>query len=370
MLRICRRKSISFGILCALWLAQRSRASIFGTRRSSSSSSSSLLTAGSRSSWRYNKHHQASRPSATVVDKKIEFSPILVRGGSTAVQSSSSKSNDNNDDAEQLRAYRLQQQLYLQSRSLQLRQALISRGFDELQHTARDSSTVVSEIDWDCALATEDYPKSCLYSFDAETGSKVLAPVNTTDWITLSALNRLRRNDPTKVEPLWHSQYHILRTWLSPAHKYSLYTHLNPVGTVLALLLDAPFMLSMAMGITLGLIFLATFPVWESLIQTFVCSSLVWKQWPHWGRFLHAAMPLKLLMFQMSFKGVSKVLNNLYSKIRTQLVEWECRIMEDCIPLTILEGVEEDVDVASEEDFDFEEEDEDYSDDSESESDY
>lgn len=365
MLRVCRRRSIVCAIVCSVLLAHRSWASNFRIRRSSASSS---LTARSRSFGGYNRNHQTFGLSVTV-DTESALSPILVRGGSTAVQPSS-KSNDN-DEAEKLRAYRLQQQLYLQSRSLQLRQALISRGFDELQHAARDPSAVVSEIDWDCALSTDEYPKSCLYSFDAETGSKVLAPVNTTAWITLSALNRLRRNDPTKIEPLWHSQYHILRTWLSPSHKYSFYTHLNPVGTVLALLLDAPWLLSMAIGATLLLMFLATFPLWESLIQTFVCSSLVWRYWPHWGRWVHAALPLKLLMAQMSFKGVAKVLGKIYGKIRTQLVEWECRIMEDCIPLTIMEGVEEDV-AASEEVYDLEEEDEDegYSDDSESESDY
>ena len=235
---------------------------------------------------------------------------------------------------------------------------------------------MATEVDWDCALATDEHPKTCLYSFDAETGCKVVAPVNTTEWITLSALNRLRRNDPSKVEPLWHSQYHILSTWLSPAHKYSFYTHLDPVGTGLALLLDAPRLLDLAIIGMLLVAFLITMPLWESLIQTIVCSSLLWQYWPQWGRFLHAALPLQLLLVQMAMKGVGKIWGKLYGNIRTQLVEWECRILEDCTPLTILEGVENDLATEGKEDSDDEEEDEeveaideDGSDDSESESD-
>jgi len=246
-----------------------------------------------------------------------------------------------------------------------------------LQHTAKDANTP-TETDWDCALATTDYPKTCLYSFDAETGAKVVAPTNTTAWITLTALNRLRRNDPTKVEPLWHSQYPILRTWLSPQHKYSLYTHLTPVGTVLSLLLDSPWMLVLAIASALTVAFLATMPVWESLVQTSLCSGVIWRYWPHWGRFVHAALPLKLLLGQMAFKALSTAFGKVYGQIRTNLVEWECRILEDCIPLTILEGVLEEENVVSltESDEDEDSDDEDVeagvasSEDSESESDY
>ena len=144
---------------------------------------------------------------------------LALRGGSTKASSST-----NVADAEALRAYRWQQQLYLQSRSMQLRQALLARGLDGLHHSpeALEEAKKHVPVDWDCALATRQHPKSCLYSFDAEPGTKVVAPRDTTQWISLSALNRLRRNDPTKVEPLWHSQYSILATWLNPESQYSM----------------------------------------------------------------------------------------------------------------------------------------------------
>jgi hypothetical protein len=196
------------------------------------------------------------------------------------------------------------------------------------------------ETDWDCALATAEYPKTCLYSFDAEEGSKVVAPIGTTQWITLAALNRLRRNDPTKVEPLWHSQYKILNTWWH-ASPYTFYQHLSAPGTLLAAVLDAPLILAAAMAGTVGLVFAITFPIWEAVVKMVLTSPALWKQWPAWGRFVHAALPLKLLLGQMAFKMLAEAGGSLYHMIRSVLVEWECAMLEECLPLTILEGEEE-----------------------------
>lgn len=295
-------------------------------------------------------------------------SPALVlRGGSTKAP----PQQHQQDPA--LHAYRLQQQLYLQSRSLQLRQALIQRGLTELQHSESEQQ-VAQTIDWDCALATADEPKSCLYSFDAQEGSKVICPINTNQWITLAALNRLRRNDPTKVEPLWHSQYRILDGWFHSSSAYSLYTHLSPIGTLLACLLDAPLLLGSTMVAVVAMFALVTLPVWEGLVKVFLTSPLLWNQWHQWGRFLHAALPLKLLLGQMAWKAVASFFGMVYGKIRERLVEWECQLLENCTPLTILpvggsydsgyESAEEDEfedaeEFDDEEDLDFDDDDDD-----------
>jgi hypothetical protein len=241
-----------------------------------------------------------------------------------------------------LQAYRLQQQLYLQSRSLQIRQALITRGLTALQHGAVQETAASTVQDWDCALATAEHPKSCLYSFDAEQGSKVVAPLETDQWITLSALNRLRRTDPTKVEPLWHSQYSILKTWLHPASKYSLYRHLSVTGTALSYLLDAPTVLGVTLAAAFVALFLATLPLWTRVVQTILTHPILWKQWPSWGRFVHAALPLKLLLGQLAYKGLASVAGQVYNRVRDELIEWECQIWEDCVPLTILENGSDD----------------------------
>jgi hypothetical protein len=264
-----------------------------------------------------------------------------LRGGSTSHATASSSSLSAAADNE-VKAYRLQQQLYLQSRSLQLRQALLARGLDGFAHCEQDDAGNKRNqvTDWDCALATTRHPKSCLYSFDAQEGTKVVAPIDSTQYITLSALNRLRRNDPTKVEPLWHSQYAILKTWFSPDHPYSLYNHLSFKGTALSLLLDRPLILSSVMTILTIFVFLLTLPFWEGVLTTFLTSQVLWMQWPQWGRFLHAALPLQLMMAQMAWKGLAQAASLMYAQVRQQLIEWECEIWEDCIPLTILEGEE------------------------------
>jgi hypothetical protein len=151
-------------------------------------------------------------------------------------------------------------------------------------------------------------------------------------------LNRLRRNDPTKVEPLWHSQYAILKTWFSTDHPYSLYNHLSFKGTVLSLLLDRPLIMASVMTVVTIFLFLLTLPFWEGVLTTFLTSQFLWMQWPQWGRFLHAALPLQLMMAQLAWKGLAQAASLAYAQMRQQLIEWECEICEDCIPLTILEG--------------------------------
>jgi hypothetical protein len=238
---------------------------------------------------------------------------------------------------------------------MQLRQALLARGLDGLHHSpqALEAAKKHVAVDWECALATQASPKSCLYSFDAEAGTKVVAPRDTTQWITLSALNRLRRNDPTKVEPLWHSQYAILSTWLQPSSAFSLYHYLNPAGALLSFLLDTPLLLVGGLLTVMGAFFLITLPLWESLLTTLVTSNLLWAQWPQWGRFLHAALPFKLLLGQMAYKGVASLLGKVYGDVRSRLVEVECQLWETCIPLTILpEGSREQQRLAEEEDSD------------------
>jgi hypothetical protein len=261
-----------------------------------------------------------------------------------------------------LRAYRMQQHLYLTSRSLQLRQALISRGLVELSHTYSASASAnkpsFAVVDWDSALSTKTSPKSCLFLFDAEKGAKVIAPtptvVTTTNgsnkssssspppsyqWITVTALNRLRRTDPTKVEPLWHNQYAILSTWFQPGHAYSLSSHLPLFpGQVLTLVLDRPYILTATLTLSLILAVLATWPLWELAARMLLTSRILWRHWSSWYRIVHAAMPLKLLLAQMGLRFVQDKFGALESTIRTYLIEWECRLLQEHLPLTILES--------------------------------
>ena len=240
----------------------------------------------------------------------------------------------------------MEQILLLQARSAKLREALTQRGLLQ-DYTTLDAPTApLQNVDWDCALATEEHPKSCLYSFDAEPNTKVVAPFGTDQWISLSALNRLRRTDPTKVEPMWHNQYAIFASWFratsgsrkSTLSPVSMYAHLPWQGYVLALLLDNPLVLKAAVLAVLMMALAVTRPIWEGFLTVLLTSQFLWKRWPSWARFVHAALPLKLLLGQMSWKGLTIVFGKLQGIATEYLIQTECRIWEDAIPLTILEG--------------------------------
>ncbi|KAL3942130.1 MAG: hypothetical protein SGBAC_003630 [Bacillariaceae sp.] len=267
-------------------------------------------------------------------------SPLSIRGGSAAVQDEDGDEEESNsvrDDPEfaKLQSYRLQQQLLLQLRGTYLSEALARRGLPltTLEDVATPEGAAPPQaMDWDCALATPESPKSCLYSFDAEPYTKVIAPIDTDQWISVGALNRLRRGDPSKVEGMWHSQYAILESWFSPESKFSLLQHVGIQGFFLNTLLEC---LPLALGITLTILIIVTMPVLEFLVNRIAVSGLVWYRWTKWSRFVHAALPLKLLLGQMAYKGVATIFNKLLSIVKDQLVELECQILEQKIPLTV-----------------------------------
>lgn len=46
----------------------------------------------------------------------------------------------------------------------------------------------------------------------------------------------------------------------------------------------------------------------------------------------------------MAWKAVAQVFGRLYGRVRTHLIDWECQILETCIPVTILEDAEDEDD--------------------------
>lgn len=327
----------------------------------------------------------ASSPWLLKQKKKNEFafkgvlSAVLLRGGSTNVQEAQEDEEETSSitqhpDFDNLQSYRMQQQLLMQLRATFLSEALAQRGlptFPTLKDVATpDGAQPPQPVDWDCALATEEDPKSCLYSFDAEPNTKVVAPLGTTQWISLSALNRLRRDDPTKVEPMWHSQYAILQSWFHGESQYSLLQHVGIHGFLLNALLQG-IRLHVTLGLALGVLAILCMPILEYFVNRFLCGGFLWIRWHQWSRFVHAALPLKLLLGQMAFKFVASLFDKLLTIVKDRLVELECQILEQHIPLTVgvptitKENEEEDDD--DEDDFNWggEEEEEDESSDDE-----
>jgi len=252
-------------------------------------------------------------------------------------------------EREELKRYKLQQQHLMQLRSTFLSEALALRGI----HVGPTMVDVVTPegakppqaCDWDCCLSTYEDPKTCLYSFDAEPNTKVICPIGTTQYISLSALNRLRRTDPSKVEPMWHSQYSILKSWFSDESEYSLMQFVGFKGFVVStLLLDLGNGMALRGLLILGVInvLMALMPVIEIVVGRILVSSTLWMKWGSWSRFAHAALPLKLLLGQMAWKLVATSFGKLEGAVRDYIVDLECTILEENIPVTVGEEVEVD----------------------------
>jgi len=80
---------------------------------------------------------------------------------------------------------------------------------------------------------------------------------------------------------------------------------------------------------------------------------LVWMKWMSWGRFVHAALPLKILIGQMAWKFVAGSFGKLEGFVRDySIVDLECQILETCIPITnvVVGDDDDDADYADDDD--------------------
>jgi hypothetical protein len=277
---------------------------------------------------------------------------LVPRGGSTAAAEGAEDAEaedavDPNDVTKHpefslLQSYRMQQQVLLQLRASFLIEALASRGipFPTMQDVSTATGSAPPQpVDWDCCMSTKEVPKTCMLSFDAEPNTKVLAPLGTSQWISVSGLNQLRRNDPTKVEPMWHSQYAILKCWFDTESDYSILQHVGMQGFLLNALLYG-VRLHVALALLMVVPIILCMPILEYVVNRVLVSGLLWSKWPSWALFVHAALPLKLLFSQFLFKSVAGLFLHLVGIVKEQLVEVECQILEKRIPLTVGPGSE------------------------------
>lgn len=253
--------------------------------------------------------------------------------------------DEDENKAKELRSWQLQQQHLLQLRSIYLSELLHQRGVPiaTVSSVATLDGEKAEPIGWECALSTEESPKSCLYSFDAPIGTKVVAPATKDNaseddddlqWISLAALNRLRRSDPSKVEPMWHGKYAIRDSWFGES-QYSILQHVDIKGWALSTLLDSKFLLKSVLSVSICLFLIVFMPQIEYLVQRIIVSSALWRTYNTWGRFVNAALPFKLLMVQMMWKFFAARFDSLETLVRNYFVELECDILEQCVPVTL-----------------------------------
>jgi hypothetical protein len=277
---------------------------------------------------------------------------LVPRGGSTATaedteDEEAEETVNPNDltkhaDFSLLQSYRMRQQFLLQLRATYLSEALAIRGIP--LPTLKDVATPTGaappkSVDWDCAMSTLEEPKSCMFSLDAEMNTKVIAPLDSSKWMSVGALNRLRRTDPTKVEPMWHSQYDILKCWFDTESEYSILQHVGVQGFLLNALLQG-FRLHVALALSLLVTSILFMPILEYMVNRFLVSGLLWSKWTTWGRFVHGPLPLRLLIVQYLYKQMVSLFLKLVGVVKERLVEVECLILEQRIPLTVGPGSE------------------------------
>mmetsp|Transcript_24090 Transcript_24090/g.35691 ORF Transcript_24090/g.35691 Transcript_24090/m.35691 type:complete len:163 (-) Transcript_24090:192-680(-) len=146
---------------------------------------------------------------------------------------------------------------------------------------------------------------------------------------------------------MWHSQYMILLSWFGDG-PYSILQHCGLKGLFFSFSLDHTVVLKAFMAAVLLTGVLIAFPLLEYMTNRFLVSSTIWLHWPHWARFIHAALPLKLVLGQMIMRIVMNLLGKIEQRLRDTLIEYECISLEERIPVTVGVGSEwdhpEDVD--------------------------
>jgi len=83
-------------------------------------------------------------------------------------------------------------------------------------------------------------------------------------------------------------------------------------------------------------------PIIEIIIQRILVSAPFWSKWTTWGRIVRAGFPLKLLIGQLVWKGVASAFTKVENEVREYIVDLECEILEESVPVTVGAGALDD----------------------------
>jgi hypothetical protein len=142
---------------------------------------------------------------------------------------------------------------------------------------------------------------------------------------------------------MWHSRYSILNGWFSEGSEYCMLQHVGVKGFfVSSVLLDGAngIVLRSLLALCAFCAFVLLLPIIEYVVGRILVSAPFWSQWTTWGRILRAGFPLKLLLGQMAWKGVASSFSKVENAVREYIVDVECDILEECVPVTVGAGLE------------------------------
>jgi len=116
--------------------------------------------------------------------------------------------------------------------------------------------------------------------------------------------------------------------------------HVGVKGFLITMLLDTArgFLLKSVLVAGILSFMIIFMPMLEFLVTRTLTSGLFWLRWPTWGRVVHAALPLKLLLGQLVWKFLASSFGKLENRVRDYIVDVECAILEESIPLTVGPG--------------------------------
>jgi len=137
---------------------------------------------------------------------------------------------------------------------------------------------------------------------------------------------------------MWHSQYAILKSWFDDESQYSIMQYVGFKGFIIStILLDLGkgLVLKALLAFSILSLLVIFSPIIEVITSRILTSSTLWMKWRSWGRWIHAALPLKILIGQMIWKFVAGGFGKLENVVRDYIVDLECSILEESIPVTM-----------------------------------
>ena len=277
----------------------------------------------------------ASRPAASARCRPSlpRRAALAIRGGETAAEP---EADDVDADARARRTWLVEQVRRRQERVLVFSKALAERGLNFGDGTTANPPPrlMVEAPDWLVARASEEAPRSCLIWGDALEDTAVVRPRKARgQWVSLSALNNLRRLEPAKASKLWYDRYALdLRR---------LNAESGPAGVLLGSLLDSR---RAARGLTLltaALVLALARPLLAVAAVAGLTSRACWTNYALWSPLVHAPLPLKLLVVRQAYVWAVGALRALELLLRKGLVELESRTLEAGVRESVLDEGED-----------------------------
>eukprot|EP00921_Rhytidocystis_pertsovi_P020820 GHVQ01033183.1.p1 GENE.GHVQ01033183.1~~GHVQ01033183.1.p1 ORF type:complete len:446 (-),score=53.52 GHVQ01033183.1:998-2335(-) len=149
------------------------------------------------------------------------------------------------------------------------------------------------KMKWGVCVSSDETPSKCLILMETPEGRKAMGPKGQKDrWVSVEALNSLRRRHPLKVTDLWYGEYQVDFDVLAPL--------LSTKTLLLGLILDH----AVCLPLILAAACLAISPTvcrvaWSQALRV-LTGRFFWRSYHGWSRLLYAPLPLKLLLGRYS----------------------------------------------------------------------